>query len=318
MNFTMLTAALDKDAGLDMDLMARMSVIEGALGRRAGELSKDRRSIGAALKEIPLQYPAIDHDWFALKDWGLYDALVQGARKVLPHQGGVATAEEVAQELAGGLGRGGAQRDSIFRNAGKKLSDLILSGRATPKSLWGTLRNWAMKRALNVWDKMRRRDKQRGDGALVQDEGQMSVDDAIDTSPMALLFTLMGTSKGNAVKRWMYKTVADKGTPAQAAIMDAVIDNPTAGPSELSRILGDQSSQNISNHLGRIQKLLVNEMESDAAIRNLIENEIEMGLDLQDLARGHVRWASDQNARFWQKLRFAAVAYRVAFRYLNK
>lgn len=328
MNLTMIIAALDKDASLDQDLMARMRILEGALDRPKGEFTRNRQAIGAALKELPLQYPDIDTDWFAIKDFDLYGALVQGARKVLPHESGIMTAEEVAQELAGGLGGGGAERTDTFRAAGKNLKDKILRGTADPAGVRRSLYTWAMKRAINVWDKMRRRQKHRqeeGGDALVREEGQMGVAEAMKDSPLQLLMTMLDSRYGHRIRNILFKTIDQKGTPAQKVVFETMIDHPEYGSQEIADdpkvidALGVTDRRNIDGHRRRLRNLLLKEMETNSQVRDTIEDAVEMGLDLQDLMRGHhVRMANqDPVSRFWMKIRLAAQAISVARRYLH-
>lgn len=326
MNFQMIIAAMDKDANLDMDMALRMQILEGALNRPKGEFNRTRRDIGAALKELPLQYPEIDDSWFQIKDFGFYDAVFGGVRQVIKKDTGILTAEGLTQHLLGGITPifSKPMKNDLMRGFGKNKSTEILNGSATVTTSKRTLFRYAKKRAYELWNSEQRAKHKRPEGPAIQEEGQMGlVDEVIHESPLQLLVTMMDSRYGQKIKNIVFNLIEQKGSPAKRALFEALLDNPLAGPVELANhplvidAMGVTTSQNISNHLRAIKKLLAKEMETNTQVRDSIEDAVEMGLDLQDLSRGQVRFAQDPVARFWMKLRLAAQAIKVAHRFLH-
>lgn len=319
MNSRPLIAALDKDASLDMDLTARMRILEGALGLTHGDLSRDKRHIGAALREIPQQHPAIAPEWFAIKDFGLYESLLQGARKVLKDESvGTSTAEEIAQNVAAGLNPSGGAKKDAFGEVGKHFASAIQSGSKTPKQLGSVLFAFAQRAALDAWRQKKRQREQQGETVSPEDlGGQSSADVMVDRSPMDVVLSLLSSPKGNNFKRWLYETVSRKGTAVQKAILDLFLDNPHLGKREIAEspavveAMGGRPSspQNISNHWSRMVELIKDEMKQNPHVTDWIDEY----LDVASLGHGGGTLRSAA-----QKVAARYAAGRVAARYLQR
>jgi len=328
MNLVALTAAMEKDSGLDMDLTLRMQILEAALNRPPGEFSKNRRAIGAAMKELPLQYPDIDPEWFLPRDYGFYETILAGVRKVLKKESGILTPEEFTQDLLGGITPiRRKQTTPLLRRLGKNQSSNILNGSGTVKSVKNTLYRFAQKQAFNVWEAERTKERQRGEsgagGAIVQEEDQMgAVSDALETHPFRVMLHIMDSPSGRKIKNWLYRTIEEKGTPIQVAVLDAQLHHPNMGPGELANTpeildtVGVTAPQNISNHLRRVKKHLQKEF-AKPVVQQFIMDQIAEGEFIRNLERGRFASQDEATRDFYRRLRLASLALRVASRWLH-
>lgn len=298
----MASASMEKLSSLDMDLMARMRVLEGALGVPRWAFSRDRRSIGEAMRSLPREYPEIDSDWFAIKDFGLQDAVLQGARKVLKNETGSDTAEEIAQNLAAGLSPTGKQKEDVYGWIGRKHGPKILSGRLSPKGIRSQLYMAAERRAVDVFRKKQTEKKRREQHSptLVDtgtQPGQVGADVVLERSPMEALLSLLSSPAGRKVQNWIYRTLKSKASPTQLAVFEAWADNPSAtnaqlgnSPQVIAEKGGPISGQMAGRHLKNVVEIAKDEMQRNPQVTDWIDRY----MDLQQLGYGGgaLRYAS--------------------------
>lgn len=299
----MAPSAMEKLSSLDMDLMARMRVLEGAVGAPRWSFSRDRRTIGEAMKALPREYPEIDPDWFAIKDWGLQDAVLQGARKVLKSETGADTAEEIAQNLAAGLSPTGGQKEDVYGWIGKRHGPKILSGRMAPKNIRNQLYMAAERRAVDVFRKTQTQTRQREQHSptLVDTgttPGAVDADVVLDRSPMEALLSLLSSPAGHQLQNWLYRNLQGKLAPVQLAVFEAWLDNPSATNAQLGnaeQVIAERgapiSGQMAGRHLKSVIDMAKNEMQRNPKITDWIDRY----MDLQQLGYGggSLRYATD-------------------------
>ena len=298
----MARTSMEKLSSLDMDLMARMRVLEGATGAPLWSFSRDRRSIGEALKALPREYPDINPEWFAIKDWGLQDAVLMGARKVLKSETGSDTAEEIAQNLAAGLSPSGGKKEDVYGWIGAKHGRKILSGGTTPKGIKNQLYMAAERRAVDVFRKSQTSTRQREQHSptLVDtgaSPGQVGADVVLDRSPMEALLSLLSSPAGRQMKTWIYRTMQSKANPTQLAVFDAWLDDPGATNAELGKsapVIAERGAPISGQMAGRHLKSVVDIAKSEMQKNPKVTDWIDRYMDLQQLGYGGgaLRYAS--------------------------
>jgi len=226
---------MDKEAGLADDQMARMRMIEEAVGLPKWTYSRDVKGFMNAAEEVPLQYPDIDMDWFSRKDFGFREALKRGAQAIVGQFGetGRNDVEEIVQNMGAGLSaKSLAVKDDIYGAIGRKFGKNILSGNSDPKKMLGLLYRSALQRAKDEWaQRMRRKkDREKSSPTLLRTEDQGSFVDSANSmmaeNPLGVMLQLLSSPAGNKFKNWLYKTVQSKGSPMQRALLDVFIEDP--------------------------------------------------------------------------------------------
>jgi len=317
------TASMPKEAGMDMDLMLRMRILEGVLGVPRWSLSRSPQEIRGALMELPKQYPEIDPSWFASKDFKLYESALEAAEKVLHGEGTSLTAEEVVQNMVSGLNPAGeVQVRDALGEIGKAQRDKILSGRLKVTGVRTAIWPIAFQRARDVIRKHLRQKKKREQMSptmldVGMHPGQASADEVMQEAPMEAVLSFLSGPQGREVKNWIYRTMRQTANPIQMAVMEALLDDPGATNAELGRspqvleLRGGEpiSGQMVGRHRDNVVETIREEIGDNPRVFDLINRE----LDLEALARGR------SFHRFAQKVAAKKLmAARVAARYLSQ
>lgn len=304
-------------SGIELDIYARARTIESAFGLPKGTYSQ-QRNYRAFFKEGPILHPTVDPDWFSNRDnTGLADSLYTGARMILKNQGGEATAEEIVQNMIGGLSIGGGSRTDVFEDLGKGRASQIQSGKP-PQAFRNTMIDWAKRRALDSWRKMQRQKSRREEmyPSLQSDEG--GIEDAVDNDPrMVLLHAISDSVSGARFRHWVAETIRQKATPEQKLVVDASMDYlartgewPSASRISdevnegIQRMKGPGASLSvtmINKHRKNVEKLLARELRSDDRMLDWLDSHLEF----------------DQSFKFASNRFTARMIKRVAARYLG-
>lgn len=232
MDLQMWRQARLKMSRADMDMQARASVLEGALGVPPWSMTRSTSAIYNAFAELPDRYPDMDPSWVSTRDLGVHDKVVQGAKSVLPHEVGSRSAEEIAQDMAAGLSPSGdPKEENVYTWMGKKYGKGILSGRVKPTGRFlSDLFKGAKNRALDTVDMLQRNKSRREkhSPSLIRTEefgDQVSSQTAFQQSPLEVLLHLLSSPAANRVKNWIYKTLERKATPTQMAVIEAILES---------------------------------------------------------------------------------------------
>jgi hypothetical protein len=272
---------------LEMDLYARARIIEAAGGLPKWSLSRTPRVF---LVEGPSQFPEVDPTWFSNRDQGVAEAVLSGAKSVLSGEGGEATAEEIAQNMAAGLAVGGEEKLDIYGYLGVKYANEILTGRKSPVQVKNTLFGYAKDRALDVWRKRFRqeRERERSHPTLVGPSvgTESPAETAIDRTPNEVMLSLISGPAGRQFRNWVYQTVSHKATPVQKLIVDVSLDHlartgdwPPASAIR-DRIIeqkgSDISIRKINDHRKTVEELIAREMKDDPKILDWAERYLDL------------------------------------------
>jgi len=148
-----LLGAVNRVAAFNMDMFARLSVLEGAAGVKPGTwLRRGARGFDAALEHFG---PYLAGAWSTTTSQGVYDAALASAAKVLS---GVPDmdAEDLLQKLVARSAKsGGNDRERIFYAIGKKLApleDKLQAGKLLPRDsrVISTAAAWTRRSAIDA------------------------------------------------------------------------------------------------------------------------------------------------------------------------
>ena len=213
-----------------LDLFARLQVLEGAAGVDDGDWTGDlRRGLDAA-KDI---FPDINDAWFKPSD--LYSTLINKVQRVLTK--GKVTAEDpegVVSRMFGGLSRTGDKKTPALYVAGKKSKSGILSGSETPSTISkGVAGKWFERAALDlVRSRQRHLKKIEEDGSRFQtlnDRSQLEVLTELFLDPRSSLgekirdkmrdsWTSMDPARQRAANAWLDEIERTGTLPKQKAL----------------------------------------------------------------------------------------------------
>jgi hypothetical protein len=288
-----LAPRADRIAALADDQMARMRMVEAAAGLPRWTYSGSPRTILDGAVELSRQYPDIDPDWFARKDFRLREALFRGALMILQKGGeaGRLTAEEIVQNMGGGLDPSLRVKEDVYGLIGKKNARRILDGSVGPENIRPVLIGAAKNRAKDEYRDRMRRKKEREELAptLLRTEEHGALTDAANTvirhKPVEVMMHLLSSPAGRPFKNWLYKTLQRRATPVQLAILEAFLDNPEGSRADwgedprvmaVSQTGGPISSQAVSNNWKRLVLLAQKEMEDNRKILDWIDDYLEL------------------------------------------
>jgi len=121
---------MDQSLMKQLDMVARLQVLEGVAGVSEGLWSNKSPVSGLASAKKHFIEKPISEEWFLPKDTGLYKRAAFTFAKVLDKINTTST-EELLQGLMAGVGPSGEKVDRMFNAIGEFLKDRILSGKAT-------------------------------------------------------------------------------------------------------------------------------------------------------------------------------------------
>lgn len=149
-----VAASMERLAAWNMDMLARLSILEGAAGVSPGTwLRRKERGFGSALDHFG---PKLAAAWTATTNQGVYDKAVATAARSLRGSHGVDAYDVVQDLVAGSSSSSGPARNRIFYAVGKALRkdrDALSSGSVTPghRRVLGTIDNWVTRAARDVY-----------------------------------------------------------------------------------------------------------------------------------------------------------------------
>jgi hypothetical protein len=158
----------------EMDLMYRLSMLEGVAGVREGSWSDDPgQGISKALDTF--SQDEVDPAWLSKSNQGVYTTLLRHATSMMRRSGVVDVAERSPTDVLGdlyfGFGPTGSRIDRLFPQIGAKLEDGIRSGDVSPRDATGKAKKYVGNKVLNeIRDYKRSKDRYRqdmsGEGAV--------------------------------------------------------------------------------------------------------------------------------------------------------
>lgn len=247
--FRSVFANMAREAGIQEDLFARASYIEGLLGAKPGSISKTPRAslqkVSDALASgeehhlismLRTDYRMADQDIEALvglRDFDLFGALVQGATKAMPRGSARGlTPQDVAMSIASGLSpltlkplRYGPGKN-VFYHLGEKAH-----GKITIGGILAILREEAKNRAIDL---VRGTNKGEATSESLEapigngeDSSATLADFLADTSNVSQNIELVyGIFKDRAVLSLVDREIRQQLTATQAVVWAAIARNP--------------------------------------------------------------------------------------------
>lgn len=158
-----LAAAMKHLAAWDMDMLARLSILEGAAGVPPGTwLRQKSRGFGSALDHFG---PKLSAAWTTSRSQGVYDRAVAAATRMLSRSSGADPMDLVQDMVSGSTSSTGSARHRLFYSVGNALrkdESGLTSGDVTPNHRYvtGAIDRWVKRAALDVLDLARERRQQ--------------------------------------------------------------------------------------------------------------------------------------------------------------
>jgi hypothetical protein len=140
-------------AAWNMDMFARLSILEGAAGLPPGTwLAKKERGFGDALAHFG---PGLAASWTAPTDQGVFDKAVKVADRMLSDTSGMDGDELVQEMVVGSTAAGAPRRSRLFYSVGealKRYENDLGKGVVTPNHarVKGTIDHWVRRAARDV------------------------------------------------------------------------------------------------------------------------------------------------------------------------
>lgn len=147
-----LAAALERVSAFNMDMFARLSILEGAAGVQPGTwLRRGAKGFGDALEHFG---PHLAASWTAPRSQGIYDKALAAASRVVSRNSTLDPADLVQDLLVNSSRSGGPDYTRLFYFVGKKLESHkndIGAGDITPRDnkILGTVERWVRHYAIN-------------------------------------------------------------------------------------------------------------------------------------------------------------------------
>ena len=142
----------DHVAAFNMDMFARLSILEGAAGVPAGKwLRSGERGFGAALEHFG---PHLAASWTTMQSQGVYDKALAVATRMLSSASGLDPADLIQDMTLNSSRPSGPDRTKLFYAVGKKLASHkndLGAGSITPRDskIMGSIDRWVRKAALD-------------------------------------------------------------------------------------------------------------------------------------------------------------------------
>lgn len=158
-----LQGAVDRVAAFNMDMFARLSILEGAAGVQPGKwLRKGARGFGDALEHFG---PHLAASWTTTRNEGVYDKALAAASRILSGFPSMGPADLVQDMTLNSTRSSGPDRSRIFYTVGKKLGahkNDLGAGQITPRDsrILGTVERWVRQAALDEVKSLRSRKTQ--------------------------------------------------------------------------------------------------------------------------------------------------------------
>lgn len=222
-----------KQASVQDDAYARLTILEGALGARQWSLSGGGRGnlvrILEDLRKSDPQLAGVNPDWFSGDDFHFRESIMGAARDLNLEGRTGYTDQDLAQALSSGVLLTGRTTESLYYRFGHSMDNAILSGMA-PGAALRVFRSFAKKRALDVLKLKKRREQGAvGIDTQIGDEGGRTLAEMISNSnDYDLVEAAFDTPEGHQVLRDFdrYLTPAFSSAPQQLLLWEAVRDNP--------------------------------------------------------------------------------------------
>ena len=158
-----LNASVQKVAAWSMDMLARLSILEGAAGVAPGTwLRQKERGFGHALDFFGPKLPA---SWTSTRDQGVYDKALAAAAKILRNSSMVDPMDLIQDMIIGSTTTSGPARSRVFYSVGnalRKYENDLAAGQMTPNDgkVKGTIDRWVSRAAQDVLKLNRERKRQ--------------------------------------------------------------------------------------------------------------------------------------------------------------
>lgn len=239
-------------AAWNMDMFARLSILEGAAGLTPGTwLAKKERGFGDALAHFG---PGLAASWTSPTDQGVFDKAVKVADRMLTDVSGM-DGDELVQELVVGSNSPAAPRRSrLFYSVGealKRYENDLGAGVVTPNHarVKGTIDHWVRRSARDVirsWSqkhvqplsRMELNDPGGAHVAPVHDQGALSGD---QRDNLVLLALQSPGGPGNEIRRTIDHLVERSFTPTERAVvrmfLEKIADPKYRSPEQMKQLV---------------------------------------------------------------------------------
>jgi len=224
-----LAASVGKVAAWNMDMLARLSVLEGAAGVSPGTwLRKKAAGFGAALDYFGPKLPAA---WTTTQDQGLYNKALATATRALRSAQGTDATDLVQDMVSGSNTSSGPARTRVFYSVGaalRKYETDLIAGQMTPdhRRVKGVIDKWVTRAALDVLlsQKEQRHHQVRPDArSPLQTHSVKELDDDERSNLMLLALQSPG-GPGAEVRRIIDHEIDRAFTKADRAIVRAFLE----------------------------------------------------------------------------------------------
>lgn len=228
----LITRVANAHRNMQMDQLVRVAILEGIAGVPVGgwkRLEPPARGLLAAERALP----NLESLWFESHDMGLYKVIFLTVLSVVQNRD---SAEELTQDIVGGLSRSENTKGGQLYNVGEKIRD----DDPSVSHAKGLLRRHASQRAVSLFRKVRKDPESltvndpNKDGPQVRDVPTNIDADAAADNALILL------AENPAVFKYVHDTLARMwaNAPSKVAILDKVIENPNMSAVGIARALG--------------------------------------------------------------------------------
>lgn len=216
-----ISASLEREAAWNMDMLARLSILEGAAGVPPGQwLAHRERGFASALQHFG---PNLAAAWTSASDRGLYDQAVSVANHALRNTSSMDGAELVQELISHSNSSSGPKRNKIFYSIGESLSahdrDLT-DGKLTPDQsvVRGSLNRWIGNAARDVLKSWSNKNVRPDSG--VEPVGESTHAITQDERDNLLLLALQSPGgTGSEIRRTIDALIDRSFTPAERPIV---------------------------------------------------------------------------------------------------
>jgi hypothetical protein len=247
-----LAASMGRTAAWNMDMFARLSILEGAAGVSPGTWLREKsRGFASALDHFG---PKLAASWTTTSDQGVYDKAISAAARSLRGTHSVDAYDLVQDLISGSAKSSGPANSRLFYavgNALRKNENALTGGDLTPgnRLILGTIVRWVTRAARDVYKARHVKHEvpygkmpgqERGFDPL-RTQGAPELDDEERTNLLLLALQSPG-GPGNEVRRIIDKEIDRSFTrtnrPIVRAFLEKISQPKYRSPQQMKRLVG--------------------------------------------------------------------------------
>ncbi len=290
-----LAHIIHRVAMASLDPVIRVKILEGAAGVHPDIWARRPDGLVQAQRWFEKENITIPEEWFDRRGQKFYNALFQGAMKIL-HS--AEEAEDLIANIISGFSRSQAIRGGQLYEVG---ANLMATGDLSPARARGWLGRHTTQRAISLSRQRNRQDSL----SMTNEDGDTTVLDLpaqIDNAKtLSNILDWLSSPEGGDVYRMIRSTLAKEWAkaPSKLEVFDTMVNNPTLNNVGIARVLrpvpddspGSWVQYGASPYVGKIRTEVTRLIPSIISRNKELMSDIDLRTELTQLGYGQARMA---------------------------